>query len=42
MDAALQATLMIAATRVLLTSLRRRLAALHAALDRALGDILAD
>jgi hypothetical protein len=42
MDAAMQAMLMIAAARVLTASVRRRLAALRAALDRALGELLAD
>jgi hypothetical protein len=42
MDAAIQAMLMIAAARVLTASVRRRLAALRATLDRALGDVLAD
>jgi hypothetical protein len=42
MDAAMQAMLMIAAARVLMTSVRRRLAAIREALDRALGEMLAD
>ena len=42
MDAAMQATLMLAAIRVLLTSIRQRLAALRAALDGTLGELLAE
>jgi hypothetical protein len=42
MEAAMQAMLMVAAARVLLTSVRRRLAALRATLDRALAEMLAE
>jgi hypothetical protein len=42
MDAAMQAILMLAAIRVLLTSIRQRLAALRAALDGTLGELLAE
>jgi|RhiMetdeSRZDD1v2_1073273.scaffolds.fasta_scaffold597469_2 hypothetical protein len=42
MDAAMQAMLMLAAIRVLLTSIRQRLAALRAALDGTLGELLAE
>jgi hypothetical protein len=42
MDAALQAMLMMTAVRVLIRSLRRRLAAFRATLDGALGELLAD
>src|SRR5262249_49349076 len=42
MDAAMQAFLMLAAIRVLLTSTRRRLAALRASLDGTLGELLAE
>jgi hypothetical protein len=41
MDAAMQAMLMLAAIRVLLTSVRQRLATLGAALDGTLGELLA-
>ena len=42
MDAAMQATLMLAAIRVLFTDARRRLAALRSALDGTLGELLAE
>lgn len=42
MDAAMQAVLVVAAVRVLLTSVPRRLAALRATLDRALAEMLAE
>lgn len=41
MDAAMQAMLMLAAVRVLLTSVRQHLAALRASLDGTLGELLA-
>jgi hypothetical protein len=42
MDVTMQAMLMLAAIRVLLTSLRRRLAAFRASLDSTLGELLAE
>ena len=42
MDAAMQAMLMLAAIRVLLTNVRQRLAALRAALDGTIGELLAE
>lgn len=38
----MQAVLVVATARVLLTSVRRRLAALRATLDRALAEMLAE
>ena len=42
MDAAMQAMLMLAAIRVLLTNVRQRFAALRASLDGTLGELLAE
>jgi len=42
MDAVAQAVLMLAAVRVLVTGVRRRLITLCAALDGALSEMLAD
>jgi|EndMetStandDraft_8_1072994.scaffolds.fasta_scaffold02761_4 hypothetical protein len=42
MDAVVQAELMLAAVRVLVAGVRRRLTALCATLDGALNEILAD
>ena len=42
MDAVAQAVLMLAAVRVLMTAVRRRLAAFCAMLDGALNEMLAD
>jgi Flp pilus assembly pilin Flp len=42
MDAVAQAVLMLAAVRVLMNGVRRRLAALCATLDGALSEMLAD
>ena len=42
MDAVAQAVLMLAAVRVLMTGVRRRLTALCATLDGALNEMLAD
>jgi Flp pilus assembly pilin Flp len=42
MDAVAQVVLMLAAVRVLVTGLRRRLTALCATLDGALNEMLAD
>jgi hypothetical protein len=42
MDAAMQAILMLAAIRLLLTSTRQRLAALRVSLDGTLGELLAE